>query len=59
MTKFIMFYVLRTDVSYSRLSTLRANLVQEGIAQFISARQLTNHPVAKSVWDRFLMRDKW
>jgi hypothetical protein len=26
--------------------------VQEGIAQFISARQLTNHPVAISVWDR-------
>jgi hypothetical protein len=27
--------------------------VQEGIARFISARQLTNHPVAISVWDRF------
>ena len=26
--------------------------VQEGIAEFISARQLTNHPVAISVWDR-------
>jgi hypothetical protein len=26
--------------------------VQEGIAQFISARQLTSHPVAVSVWDR-------
>ena len=26
--------------------------VQEGIAQFISAQQLTNHPVAISVWDR-------
>ena len=26
--------------------------VHEGIAQFISARQLTNHPVAISVWDR-------
>jgi hypothetical protein len=26
--------------------------VQKGIAQFISARQLTNHPVAISVWDR-------
>jgi hypothetical protein len=25
--------------------------VQEGIAQFVSARQLTNHPVAISVWD--------
>jgi hypothetical protein len=25
--------------------------VQEGVAQFISARQLTNHPVAISVWD--------
>jgi hypothetical protein len=33
--------------------------VQEGIGQFISARQLTNHPVAVSVWDRFsLVRDK-
>jgi hypothetical protein len=29
--------------------------VQEGIAQFISARQLTNHPVAISVWDRDLV----
>jgi hypothetical protein len=28
--------------------------VHEGIAQFISARQLTNHPVAISVWDRSL-----
>jgi hypothetical protein len=28
--------------------------VQEGIAQFISARQLTNHPVTTSVWDRGL-----
>ena len=27
--------------------------VQEGITQFIFARQLTNHPVAISVWDRF------
>jgi hypothetical protein len=26
--------------------------VQEGIARFISARQLINHPVAISVWDR-------
>jgi hypothetical protein len=26
--------------------------VQEGIAQFISARQLTNHPVVNSVWNR-------
>ena len=26
--------------------------VQEGIAQFISARQLTNHPVAISAWHR-------
>jgi hypothetical protein len=26
--------------------------VQEGIAQFISARQLTNRPVAISVWER-------
>jgi hypothetical protein len=28
--------------------------VQEGIAQFISVRQLTSHPVAISVWDRDL-----
>ena len=28
----------------------------EGIAQFISARQLTNHPVSISVWDR---NPKW
>ena len=26
--------------------------VQEGIAQFISARQLANHPITVSVWDR-------
>jgi hypothetical protein len=26
--------------------------VQEGIAQFVSARQLTNHPVAISVWNK-------
>ncbi|KAF8488933.1 hypothetical protein F5888DRAFT_1638917 [Russula emetica] len=26
--------------------------VQEGIAQFIAARQLTDHPVTISVWDR-------
>jgi hypothetical protein len=26
--------------------------VQEGIARFVSARQLTNHPVSTSVWDR-------
>jgi hypothetical protein len=32
--------------------------VQEGIAQFISARQLTNHPVAISVWDIDPMWDK-
>jgi hypothetical protein len=32
--------------------------VHEGIAQFISARQLTNHPVAISVWDRSLAQDK-
>ena len=33
--------------------------IQEGIAQFVSARRLTNHPVAISVWDRFsLVRDK-
>ena len=30
--------------------------VQEGIVQFISARQLTNHPIAISVWDRSPMR---
>jgi hypothetical protein len=32
--------------------------VQEGIAQFISARQLTSHPVAISVWDRDLVGDE-
>ena len=32
--------------------------VQEGISQFISARQLVNHPVAISVWDRDPL-DKW
>jgi hypothetical protein len=31
--------------------------VHEGIAQFVSARQLTNHPVAISVWDRSLARN--
>jgi hypothetical protein len=31
--------------------------VHEGIARFISARQLTNHPVAISVWDRGLRED--
>ncbi|KAF8495415.1 hypothetical protein F5888DRAFT_1890501 [Russula emetica] len=33
--------------------------VEEGIAEFISARQLTNHPVAISVWDRDPVWDKW
>ena len=33
-------------------------LVQEGIRQFISARRLSNHPVAISVWDRDLVRDR-
>ena len=32
--------------------------VHEGIAQFISARQLTNHHVAISVWDSDLVEDK-
>jgi len=32
--------------------------VQNGIMQFISARQLTNHPVAISVWDRDTALDK-
>jgi hypothetical protein len=32
--------------------------VHEGIARFISARQLTDHPVAISVWDRDLVRDE-
>ena len=36
-----------------------SEFVHEGIAQFISARQLTNHPVAISVWDRDLVRDEW
>ena len=31
--------------------------VQEGIAQLISARRLTNHPVATSDWDRNLVGD--
>jgi hypothetical protein len=34
-----------------------SELIQEGIAQFISARQLTNHPVAISEWDIDLVRD--
>ena len=29
--------------------------IQEGIARFISARQLTNHPVVISVWDKPLL----
>jgi hypothetical protein len=32
--------------------------VQEGIARFISARQLINRPVVISVWDRVLARDE-
>ena len=32
--------------------------VEEGIERFISARQLTNHPVAVSVWDRDLESDE-
>jgi hypothetical protein len=32
--------------------------VEEGIAQFIAARQLTNHPVTISVWDRELRRER-
>ena len=32
--------------------------VQEGITQLISARRLTNHPVAISAWDRDLERDR-
>jgi hypothetical protein len=32
--------------------------VQEGFARFISTRQLTNRPVAISVWDRDLVEDK-
>jgi hypothetical protein len=31
--------------------------VQEGLAQFISARQLTNHAVAISVWNRMFLDD--
>ena len=31
--------------------------VEEGIEQFISARQLTNHPVAISVWDKDIGSD--
>jgi len=33
--------------------------LQEGIERFISARQLTDHPVAISVWDGDLEREKW
>jgi hypothetical protein len=33
--------------------------VQEGIAEFISARQPTNHPVATSVWDRDPVWANW
>jgi len=29
-----------------------SELVHEGIGSFISARQLTNHPVAISIWER-------
>ena len=32
--------------------------VQEDIAQFVSARQLTNHPVAIFVWDIDVVRDE-
>jgi len=32
--------------------------VQEGIVQFVSARQLTNYPVAISVWDRPYVGDE-
>jgi hypothetical protein len=32
--------------------------VEEGIERFISARRLTNRPVATSVWDRDLGREK-
>jgi hypothetical protein len=32
--------------------------VEEGITQFISARRLTNHPVAISAWDRDSIRDR-
>jgi F-box-like len=32
--------------------------VHEGIAQFISARQLTKHPVAISVWERDLTQER-
>ena len=31
--------------------------VHEGIARFISARQLVNHPVAISFWDRGLRKE--
>ena len=32
--------------------------VEEGIERFISARQLTDHPVAVSIWDRDLVSDE-
>ena len=38
----------------------RSEPIQEGIAQFISARQLTNHPIAVSLWDRYSSRwESW
>jgi hypothetical protein len=33
--------------------------VQEDIAKFISARQLTNHPVAISIWNRDPVKDRF
>jgi hypothetical protein len=37
----------------------RFPLVEEGIERFISARQLTNHPVAISLWDRIKGKSLW
>jgi hypothetical protein len=32
--------------------------IQDGIAQFVSARQLANHPITVSVWDKYGLRGR-
>jgi hypothetical protein len=46
-----------TEVLPALQNVLVEGPVQEGITQFISARRLTNHPLAISAWDRDLERD--
>ena len=46
--------VLSTLQNLNLEGFVRSKSVQEGIEHFISARQLTNHPVVISVWDRHL-----